>query len=540
MDMSFTGIKKSPLISLPFLKKRLRCITVLGLRNLTVNEFNFTVHFTLHRNEKTVAFYTSEPVENQRSPEWSYLKFPISVQCLQDFVMRVWITSSENCRLFLEHDVHLDDSLIPDEQEDDSQRTNNSLWLEMFGYQFTDNESIIDNQTNVQLNDTGSTIIDKKSKRIHLVKSYSKLSILRMINVIDAIRAKKRASVQCLEHLQTFVDVHEDYLSKIKERESRQLRVESLRQYLQFQTLLYEQHVNANQQKQKIIQERKNHLEQNLLKLVRKQEELNSYINHLNQSKCLLQDLIQVITYRQKDIINEIYRYVYPIVSDKNDEYFIGNIKLPHAEDKIYQTSFTRERENDIEAAVGYCAHFVLIISQFIQLPLRFPIEFYGTSSIKIHDYSLQLSDSFPLYPGYDNNSFQYGLFLLNRNIGQIMYHCHVGGRHTDYRKTLKNLKELLEQFFTNAKTHNQIQLYASNQQLTETTTPSNSYTNERRLSPNKQNSMDNSLFSLSLSTASSSLIDLDQNDDESNNVDLFPTLNTISPRLAMQFSHQQ
>ncbi|CAF4222804.1 unnamed protein product, partial [Adineta steineri] len=87
--MSLTGIKKSPLISLPFLKKRLRRITALGFRNLTVNEFNFTIYFTLHRNDKTVAFYTSESVENQRSPEWSYLEFPVNVQCLQDFVIRV-------------------------------------------------------------------------------------------------------------------------------------------------------------------------------------------------------------------------------------------------------------------------------------------------------------------------------------------------------------------------------------------------------------------------------------------------------------------
>lgn len=33
-----------------------------------------------------------------------------------DFLMRVWITSMNNCRLFLEYDIHLDDSLIPDEQ----------------------------------------------------------------------------------------------------------------------------------------------------------------------------------------------------------------------------------------------------------------------------------------------------------------------------------------------------------------------------------------------------------------------------------------
>ncbi|CAF4392530.1 unnamed protein product, partial [Adineta steineri] len=69
---------------------------------------------------------------------------------------------------------------------------------------------------------------------------------------------------------------------------------------------------------------------------------------------------------------------------------------------------------------------------------------------IKIYDNNLQSSD-FPLYPSYDINSFQYGLFLLNRNIGQIMHHCRVGGRHTDYRKTLENLKELMEQYFINS-----------------------------------------------------------------------------------------
>jgi hypothetical protein len=38
----------------------------------------------------------------------------------------------------------------------------------------------------------------------------------RMINVIDVIRAENRSSAQCLEHLQTFVDAHEDYLSRVR------------------------------------------------------------------------------------------------------------------------------------------------------------------------------------------------------------------------------------------------------------------------------------------------------------------------------------
>jgi len=114
--MVSTRIKKPPLSSLPYMKKRLRRITALGLRNLTVNEFSFSIYFTLHRNEKTVAFYTSETIENQRSPEWSYLSFPLSVQSIQDFLMRVWVKSCDRTRLFLEYDIRLDDTLMPEDQ----------------------------------------------------------------------------------------------------------------------------------------------------------------------------------------------------------------------------------------------------------------------------------------------------------------------------------------------------------------------------------------------------------------------------------------
>jgi hypothetical protein len=114
--MSLAEIKKFPLISLPYLKKRLRRITALGFRNLTVNQLNFSVYFTLHRNEKTAAFYTSQSVANKRSPEWSYLQFSKNVPLLNEFLIRVWVISSNTSRLFLEYDVHLDDSLMPDEQ----------------------------------------------------------------------------------------------------------------------------------------------------------------------------------------------------------------------------------------------------------------------------------------------------------------------------------------------------------------------------------------------------------------------------------------
>ncbi len=51
----------------------------------------------------------------------------------------------------------------------------------MFGYRFTDNQSILTNQNNGQNIDIGITPHDKKSKRIYLVRSYNKSSILRLV-----------------------------------------------------------------------------------------------------------------------------------------------------------------------------------------------------------------------------------------------------------------------------------------------------------------------------------------------------------------------
>ncbi|CAF1250332.1 unnamed protein product [Adineta steineri] len=519
--MALSGVKKSPLISVPFLKKRLRRITAIGLHNLTVNEFNFTVHFTLHRNEKTIAFYTSELVENQRSPEWSYLKFPTSVQCLQEFIMRVWITSSNHSRLFLEYDIHLDNSLIPDDQKNTVNKDNNTLWLEMFGYRFTDN----DDENNSELN-YDDILFNDKRKRISLAKSYNRLSIIRMINVIHAIRGEKQLSTVNLQRLQTFFDANEDYLSKIKERETRRLRIESLKKYLHFQTYLYQQRSIAYEQKQKFLEERKNQLNNNLSQLSNQQEEIKSYHNYLNQSRIILHKLIQIITYRQKEIMNEMYYHIYPIQKENQNEYSIANIKLPQADDKIYQSASNRERDHEVAAALGYCSHFILIISQFIQLPLRFPIDYHGVSAIKIYDYSLETNE-YPLYPTSNLSAFRYGFYLLNRNIGQIMYHCRIGDHKTDFRNTLENLKQLIEQYFINSSNNNiQIQLY-----------PSLQTSIDEEYIENKRNSSA-SIKNFSSFSSTSSLIENDsfnQNDD----MNLFPQLNTIKPRLAMQISHQ-
>jgi hypothetical protein len=55
--------------------------------------------------------------------------------------------------------------------------------------------------------------------------------------------------------------------------------------------------------------------------------------------RSILRTLTEIISYRQKEIIHEVYRYIYPIEKDNHNEYSIVNIILPQADDKIYQSA---------------------------------------------------------------------------------------------------------------------------------------------------------------------------------------------------------
>jgi hypothetical protein len=57
--------------------------------------------------------------------------------------------------------------------------------------------------------------------------------------------------------------------------------------------------------------------------------------------RCVLHDLVHLTHFRERDMISEIYRYVYPITAESKTEFSIGNIRLPPAEDKSYLLSLS-------------------------------------------------------------------------------------------------------------------------------------------------------------------------------------------------------
>ena len=125
----------------------------------------------------------------------------------------------------------------------------------------------------------------------------------------------------------------------------------------------------------------------------------------------MLHQLLQVISYRQKIILTELSRDVYPIRCIDSNAYSIVDIRLPRADDPIFDassssscpsneqhvgtrlTAYLLDRDRDIGAALGFCSHLVLLISHVIQLPLRFPIIAHQPAGWKIYDESLDMHE---------------------------------------------------------------------------------------------------------------------------------------------------
>lgn len=156
----------------------------------------------------------------------------------------------------------------------------------------------------------------------------------------------------------------------------------------------------------------------------------------------------------QRRRICENLQSCYPVIPIPKQplSFSIRDLHLPNSDDLDTESSET------VGAALGYAAHVISRLSQYLSQPLAYPIHFRGsTSSISdpisllktnastTHRYNEE--DALRLYPlhnkGVPRFRFEYGVFLLNKNI-QVLLETVYSVRVIDIRHTLPNLKYLL------------------------------------------------------------------------------------------------
>ncbi|TPX45942.1 hypothetical protein SeMB42_g03844 [Synchytrium endobioticum] len=97
--------------------------------------------------------------------------------------------------------------------------------------------------------------------------------------------------------------------------------------------------------------------------------------------------------------------------------YTVCGLRLPNSD-------YSAKDEDKIATALGYTAHLITMIAYYLQVPLRYAIRPMSLRSSIRDRVTRQYQDNpeFPLYSkGNDRFRFDYGVFLLNKDVEQLM-----------------------------------------------------------------------------------------------------------------------
>ncbi|XP_028405703.1 UV radiation resistance associated protein-like [Dendronephthya gigantea] len=429
-------------------QRRLRHVTSISARNVTPrkgfsNLNQLGTYFTLHLNHK--AFYTSE-IKASFNPTWQ--SFDIS-QLSEDlntssnsFIVRVWGGENGNFQLLIEWSVDLNGLTYLDDiirQDGDSYEPNSLIFGLQDGYYVAPKEG---GESDGKGNLSNSLLkVDQE-----LVKSPFNLSSLHRLHTL--VRAIRQTQIQIRLKKMTVQEnlrATRQQLLHTCERDRLKLSVNMLREELR-----------ENKKMLLIEQTKENDLTDHVRcredKLGKRMDGFESVRKSFAQARktyfAKRENLVKTnaqLLMRRKQLCHEL-TYIYPIELSQNKETVVCGLPLPNTQ----SPAFNAANEESLSSAFGYVCHMVSMIGRYFSIPLRYPAKNKGSRSTVtdfVNDRIQQKDREFPLYvKGKEKIQFEFGVFLLNKNIAQIRL-C-LGLTTSDLRLTLPNVKSLFDTKF--------------------------------------------------------------------------------------------
>lgn len=454
-------------------QQRLRSLLQVTAYNIQVQDSTLekkkrkklSYYYTLHLSAMSSPFYTSEHLESE-NPKWSELEINREYGSANGVVIRLW--------------AH-----IPDEDDDDvitvwgvyfsglvyigprltctdaTSLSVNAIILHMHGGYFTAPHCFINphpvtpRTLSIQL----PTVQVKPSYTVKLLLRLQSLqhAIKKETEATSALReqislgmftypnessssSRGSATLRKLLSKQAPPKAHpHEILAVKKEIEMVKFKVKLLGEQRDILQLAVQKKLTEKNNILEKNQDRESELMENLFCLRRESEKKRELKVQLNECKSQLLQTTALVDLRRRELISEL-AYIYPIAQLPDGKYTIRDVHLPNSED------FEGKDELMISVALGFVAHLVQMISYFLNVPTRYPICHFGSRSKIIDHITDNIPDKereFPLYSrGKERHSFNYGVYLLNKNIAQLRWYC--GLTTSDLRHTLPNLQALM------------------------------------------------------------------------------------------------
>ncbi|KAJ7996738.1 hypothetical protein DPEC_G00240140 [Dallia pectoralis] len=425
-------------------QRRLRHLRSIAARNIVNKNGSplLDTYFTLHlclEDRISRDFYKSEVICDSLNPTWRSLDFGMlpdlldtSVSC---FVVRIWGGRREQFTLLIEWEVNLD-GLRYTGQQIRSRNPNEIIFGLNDGYY----AAHFDLKDQSERKKNSLLHVDHSSVR----NSYSVFSLLRLHTAQRAIKQTQVTVQKIGKEIEEKLRTTAACTERKKERECVHLRLGTLRAELERQRKALARETDLRHKERAQLQKKEEAFSTKHQSLEMERELLSDQQRECAAKRELFLKSNAQLTFRCRQLLSEL-SYIYPIhvVSTAQTTQFdhvICGVRLPNSED------FQARDDGSVAVALGYTAHLVLMISCFLQIPLRYPVIHKGSrSSIKdtITDKLTEKEREFPLYSRGERFQFEYGVYLINKNIAQLRYQH--GLSTPDLRQTLPNLKNFLE-----------------------------------------------------------------------------------------------
>ncbi|ORE22420.1 hypothetical protein BCV71DRAFT_241075 [Rhizopus microsporus] len=303
-------------------------------------------------------------------------------------------------------------------------------------YTFSDNTLIL------ELNDGIYCASDVQSKRHssseskeETKRSYTYNHIIKLSTLKDCIFDTKRSSEEVQHEIQATLNKRQDGLRMnrlISQHKHKLLEIEA--------KIIRQKKINCDLIKRmnslrERIDHRKHELDESMIRCRSGLENLEDNDLILENNIKMRHAMFHALNKRRKELIADLFN-IYPI-----EQFYIRGVGLPN-------TNHGRNDES-IATALGFTAHLVSMLAFYLEIPLRYPTKPMG-SRATIKDLISLISGSreFPLYmKGVDQYRYEFGVFLLNKNIEQLMNAY--GLIVMDLRHTLPNIHYFIQAILT-------------------------------------------------------------------------------------------
>lgn len=430
---------------------RLHHLHNIALRNLSLPskkadyDSKVGLHFTLHDHRMLPAYYQSEVIYNSQNPSWKSFEvsnFPDDVNKTVSYVtIKVWY-HGKNDKIFCltEWTVHFSGLIYIGEQipkEGKNFKSNTLLFGMLEGYYGS--RDCFQHWQGEEKWENPRYYMEVDSTIIHT--SYS-------VNTLRRIRTVERAIVQTQAAVQRIRAKIEEQLKSTGNLQFQQSELELLK----MKVIMLRSEFFVQLKKLEILQQQKKEQDQdreekrlNLLdrlqQLQKDKEKLMEMQRCYTESRENLLKTNAKLLFRQKQLISEL-SLIYPMVQFPDKKSFsICGVFLPDSED------FAGREEKMLSVALGYVCHVLTMMSYFLNIPLRYPIQHFGSRSTITDHITDKISSKereFPLYAKSKTQMhFKYGVYLLNKNIAQLRHYFNLSTQ--DLRATLPNLHSLIE-----------------------------------------------------------------------------------------------